>query len=484
MAWWRLVVNLCRLGQKQLYLTGNHELKTFRFLPPALLIALISTPAAAERGPLATALGAPDNLTITAGMRTRFEAFGGQFRRGRANSDEMLSLKTTLAAEYDGGDVFLGGEIWDARTYGQDRLSSAGATEVNALELIQAYVGVKLGDQTKGAKSGHGKIMAGRFTLDIGSRRLVSRQRYRNNTNAYTGVFADWTTSDKYKLQLLWSMPQIRLPEDANGIRNDSIEWDQETTDLQFFGAHLTMPKMLGGVVEAYGFGLREKDSPGRLTRNRRLWTVGARAFRKPAKGKWDHDVEAAYQLGKARRTTAVADRTDLDVDAWFAHAEFGYGFATKLKPRLSLHMDVASGDKRKPGKFGRFDTLYGARRFEFGPTSLYGPLGRANIVSPGVRVDITPSKTWDAFVMARAAWAESRRDSFSQTGVVDAQGRSGRFGGYQVETRVRYWIVPERLQIDSGAAWLAKSSLLKNAPNAPATGDSKVLYLDLILSI
>lgn len=459
-------------------------MKTFRILPPAVLLALLSTPAAAERGPLATALGAPDNLTITAGMRTRFEAFGGQFRRGRANSDEMLSLKTTLAAEYDGGDVFLGGEIWDARTYGQDRLSSAGATEVNALELIQAYVGVKLGDQTKGAKSGHGKIMAGRFTLDIGSRRLVSRQRYRNNTNAYTGVFADWTTSDKYKLQLLWSMPQIRLPEDANGIRNDSIEWDQETTDLQFFGAHLTMPKMLGGVVEAYGFGLREKDSPGRLTRNRRLWTVGARAFRKPVKGKWDHDVEAAYQFGKTRRTTGVTDLSDLDVEAWFAHAEVGYGFADRLKSRLSVHMDGASGDERKPGKFGRFDTLYGARRFEFGPTSLYGPLGRANIVSPGVRYEIAPSKTWDAFVMVRAAWAESRRDSFSQTGVADAQGRSGKFAGYQLETRVRYWIVPERVQIDTGAAWLAKSSLLKNAPNAPATGDAKVFYLDLILSI
>ncbi len=459
-------------------------MKTLRLLPPALLIALLSSPAFAERGPLATALGAPDNLTITAGMRTRFEAFGGQFRRGRANNDEMLSIKTTLAAEYDGGDVFFGGELWDARTYGQDRLSSAGTSEVNALELIQAYAGVKLGNDSKGAKTGHGKIMAGRFTLDIGSRRLVSRQRYRNTTNAYTGVFADWTTSDNYRLQLLWSMPQIRLPEDADGIRDEGVEWDQETTDLQFFGAHLTVPKTLGGVVEAYGFGLREKDSPGRLTRNRRLWTVGARAFRKPAKGKWDHDVEAAYQFGKTRRTTGVTDLSDLDVEAWFAHAEVGYGFADRLKSRLSVHMDVASGDERKPGKFGRFDTLYGARRFEFGPTSLFGPLGRANIVSPGLRFEVAPSKKWDAFVMGRALWAESRRDAFSQTGIVDPQGRSGRFAGYQVETRVRYWVVPERFQIEAGGAWLAKTDLLKNAPNAPQTGDAKVLYVDYNLSI
>ena len=76
------------------------------------------------------------------------------------------------------------------------------------------------------------------------------------------------------------------------------------------------------------------------------------RAFRKPAKGKWDHDVEAAYQFGKTRRTTGVTDLSDLDVEAWFAHAEVGYGFADRLKSRLSVHMDVASGDKRKPGKF------------------------------------------------------------------------------------------------------------------------------------
>jgi hypothetical protein len=458
--------------------------KPVHLLSSALFMGLFASPAMAERGPLATALGAPDNLTITASMRTRFEAFGGQFRRGRAPSDEMLSLKTTLAAEYDGGDVFVGGELWDARTYGQDRLSSAGTTEVNAMELVQAYAGVKLGDHSKGAKSGHGKIKAGRFTLNIGSRRLVSRQNYRNTTNAYTGVFADWTTGDGYKIQLLWSMPQIRLPEDANGIRDDKVKWDKETTDLQFFGGHLTVPKTLGGVVEAYAFGLREKDSPTRLTRNRRLWTVGARAFRKPAKGQWDHDIEAAYQFGKTRRTTGVTDLSDLDVEAWFAHAEVGYGFADKLKPRLSVHMDVASGDKREPGKYGRFDTLYGARRFEFGPTSLYGPLGRANIVSPGIRLDIAPSKKWDAFVMARAAWAESRRDSFSSTGVVDTRGQSGRFAGYQGEARFRYWIVPERVQIDTGAAWLVKSSLLKNAPNAPATGDAKVFYFDLVLSI
>lgn len=454
-----------------------------------LLAAITATclgafPAQAEQGPLAKALGAPDELTITASMRSRVEAIDGQFRPSRPEKDEMFSLKTTLAAEYDAGRVRFGGEIWDARTYGQDRNSSAGATEVNALELIQAYVRYELGDQSKGAKGGKGMITAGRFTFDVGSRRFISRQNFRNTTNAFTGLHADWTNAKGYRLQAFWTMPQIRLPEDANGIRDDGVEWDQETTNLQFYGAHLTVPKVLEGVAELYGYRLAEKDSAGRPTRNRRLWTTGARLFRKPAKGQWDHDIEGAYQFGDVRATTAITDRRDLDVSAWFVHGELGYRFATPWQPRVAFQMDAVSGDKGKAGKFSRFDTLYGARRWEFGPTSLYGPLGRANIVSPGLRLELIPSKRSDAFIMARALWAESAKDSFSQTGVRDSKGLSGRRAGYQVEGRFRYWLIPGRIQADVGAATLFKQGLLNDAPNAPRTGNTHYGYFDLTFLI
>lgn len=450
----------------------------------AACVAGAPSSARAADGPLARALGSPEGLAISATVRSRIETIDGQFRPARPENDTMLSLATMLAAEYDSGTVRLGGELWDARAYVQDRNSSAGTTEVNALELVQAYVRLDLGDQSKQPSGLRATVTAGRFTLDVGSRRLVARQRFRNTTNAYTGVHADLAAPGGHRLQLLWSMPHLRLPDDAEGIRDNRVAWDQETTDLQLYGAHLTVPRVLGGSLELYGFGLSERDSADRPSRNRRLGTPGMRLFRKPAAGKWDHDVEAVYQFGKVRRTTAPADIADLDVSAWFTHAEVGYTIAGGWKPRVSAHFDGASGDGNRPGKFGRYDTLFSARRFELGPTGLFGAVQRANLISPGLRLEVTPSKRVDGFVMARALWAEDPRDSFSTTGVRDASGASGRHAGTQVEGRVRYWIVPGLLQADMGAALLDKHGLLRNAPNAPATGDTTYAYLDLILTL
>ncbi len=72
-------------------------------------------------------------------------------------------------------------------------------------------------------------------------------------------------------------------------------------------------------------------------------------------------------------------------------------------------------------GTFGRFDPLYGSRRAELAPSGLYSVLARTNILSPGARVEVTPSKRVDAFLGYRAAWLAQRHDAFAGTGVRDA---------------------------------------------------------------
>lgn len=436
-----------------------------------LVLCLAPSVALADDGP----------LSIAASARLRVESIDGQFRPNAPSNDTMISLKTALEAEYDAGPVRFGAELWDARAWGQDVASSAGTAEVNALELVQANVKVQLGDNTAG---GQGLLTAGRFTLDLGGRRLVSRQRFRNTTNAFTGVHLGWAASDGQKIDVVWAMPHVRLPEDAAGVRADRVEWDRESTDLMFFGAHGSLPRVAGGVLQPYAFGLIERDSADRLTRNRRLATIGARLFRTPAAGRWDHDIEAAYQFGTARRSTAVADVVDLDVSAWMLHGELGHTLAAPWKPRIVAMLDAASGDGGKAGRYSRFDTLYGARRFEFGPNGLYGPFSRANIVSPSVRLEVAPSKRTDGFVAWRSAWAQNVRDSFAATGVRDASGASSRLAGHQIEARVRHWIVPGLLQVDAGGAVLIKRGLLRDAPNAPATGNTRYGYVDVLLTL
>ena len=48
----------------------------------------------------------------------------------------------------------------------------------------------------------------------------------------------------------------------------------------------------------------------------------------------------------------------------------------------------------QEAGENNRFDTLYGARRFDFGPTSIYGPFIRSNLNSPALRLFFKPEKT------------------------------------------------------------------------------------------
>jgi hypothetical protein len=452
----------------------------------AVLACALSAPAFAQSEgaadtPLHAALDAPDNLKLSGTFRVRIEGIDDQFRPAPApESDRFLSIRTTLFAEYDANPVKIGAELFDSRGYLEKAKSTVGTTEINAFELGQAYIGLDLGSTLgPGSKA---SLTAGRFTMVDGSRRLIARNQFRNTINAFTGVRFDWQDSAKDTLRLFWTMPQYRLPDTTADIQDNKVEWDRESPDLQFFGGSFTKAGVFGGTVELYGYGLTERDSPELQTKNRHLFTPGIRVARSPKTGRFDYEFEGIYQTGHERATTAANDTTDLDVSAYFVHAEVGRSFAGAWKPRVALQYDRASGDGPGSG-YSRFDTLFGARRGEYGPTSLYGAVQRANLSAPGVRLEVTPGKRWDAFVAYKALWLDDATDSFASTGVRDKTGASGKFAGHQVEARVRYWLIPKIARLDSGVAYLFKDSFLRDAPNAPLDGDTRYGYLDLTFS-
>jgi len=429
--------------------------------------------------PLQDAIGAPANFTLRGTFRTRIEGIDGQFRPAPAPRDDMLlSFRTTLFAEYDAHDVRIGAELIDSRGYFERPQSTRGTTEINAFELGQAYLAFDLaGLFGSGAKS---SITIGRFTQDVGSRRLIGRNQFRNTINAFTGVALDWQSAAKDTLRLFWTMPHTRLPTEPDRIRDNAVMLDRESADLQFFGGSFTKAGVLGGTLEVYGYGLNERDSARYPTRNRRLFIPGMRVARAAKPDTFDYDLEGVYQTGTARATAAPSDRTDLDVSAYFLHAEIGRTFKATWLPRIAIQYDRASGDGSSAGKFNRFDTLFGVRRGEFGPTSLYGAVQRANLSSPAVRLEVTPVKPWDGFVAYRALWLDTATDSFAATGIRDRAGKSGKFAGHQIEARARYWVIRNLARFDGGVAYLFKSRFLKDAPNAPDAGNTRYVYLDL----
>ena len=436
-------------------------------LPLMMFSAIACVPAAAH------AEETPDGFTLSGDSRLLVEAYDNGFRAGGPESDQVAYLRTQIYATWKRGDVEIGAELLDGRAYGDDLATPITSNEVNALEPVQAYVAVKVADQWR--------VVAGRQIFDLGSKRLFANPGYRNAPNAFTGIRAEWDGDKAGKATLFYMLPQDRLPADKPAIVANDVALDRESFDLAIWGGIVALPLPGRVTAEFYAFDLDERDNARRATRDRHLTTPGIRLFRKAAKQALDFELELAGQFGSVSRSTS-ATASKQDVEAWTAHAEAGYTFAGPAKIRLAALADWATGDDPASAAYERFDPLYGPRRGDWNPTGIYGPLGRANIRSFGVKLEAKPAKGVDAFVTWRGLRLDEAGDAFSYTKLASPSGAAGRNAGAQVETRLRWWIVPDRLQLDLGGALLMKGSFFDAFPTVPA-GDTTFGYSALTIT-
>ncbi len=447
---------------------------------PTLLTCILAGPTWAQTlsaWSMSDALHAPAALKLSGSARARYEAVDGQTRPGFEASSALVNLRATVFAEYDFGAVRLGGEVYDSRVYGGNLRTPVTTNEVNTVELVQAYAAADFA-QPFGPGTG-AAVQAGRMLLNLGSRRLIAADDYRNTTNSYTGLRADLTAAQEVKATLIYTLPQTRLPDDPSALLANRTRTDRESRDAVLWGGVISKARTLGPAsVEASYFRFDERDAPGRPTRNRALDTLGIRVIREAGAGDLDYEVEIIRQTGTVRSGAGVSD-PELKVSAGFVHADIGYTFDRSWKVRLSAEFDYASGDDGDV-KFGRFDSLFGMRRADLAPAGLYNAIGRTNLITPGLRVEATPWARLDVFGVYRPLWLASDSDSFSTTGVRDATGRSGAFAGQQFEARARYWVVPTALRFEVNGVWLAKGRFLETAPNAPTRDDSHYVSLNL----
>jgi hypothetical protein len=439
--------------------------RTTLSLGAALALSLVCASARADAA----------ELDVSGSLRGRYETLAGQFRPGVSRSDQLVSFRVGVAAELDLSPLTLGAELLDSRGYFVDEGGTFGPGDVNAVEPLQVYARLKAGAT---------QWTVGRFTQDLGSRRVISRSRSGNTTNAFSGVRGVWTGQEGESLTGLYVMPLIRHPTDPAKTLRNAVALDDETWDYRFYGAFYTSRPFAGGVrADAYVFHLSDEDGGRRAVRDRHITTAGARLFRTPKAGALDFEVEGMWQTGTARASGSVRDLRDLDVSAGYLHAEVGWSFDGPWRPRLELAYDYGSGDKDPTdGDYGRFDSLFGSRRGDFGPGGLYGPLSRSNLVAPVLRVEVAPGDRWEGYVSGRPLWLAQKRDSFASTGVQDPTGQSGRFAGYQVEGRVRRKL-GQALVWETGGGWLVPQGFLEHAPNATHEGSTRYAYSDITMS-
>ena len=149
----------------------------------------------------------------------------------------------------------------------------------------------------------------------------------------------------------------------------------------------------------------------------------------------------------------------------------------------MALQYDYASGDENPAdGTNERFDTLFGARRFEWGPTGIYGPFARSNLHTPGVRVQLKPHARVTTFVAYRGYWLASDQDAWTTAGLRDPTGQANDFLGSQVEIRVRFDVLPGNVRWESGYAHLFGGDFIDEAPGSNRQGDSDYAYSQLVL--
>ena len=369
----------------------------------------------------------------------------------------------------------------DARAYLTDSQSNVSTALVDTVDVLQAHL--RIG----GGPKAHSDTLLGRFSMELGSGRLVAQEAYRDVTRTFTGVSSRWNPGARHQLRGFFTFPVLTLPDDRESLLANDAGFDREYVNQRFWGLWYERSALWRGVrAESYVYGLAEHDEPGRReTRDRHLWTGGGRLFRGGGIRAWDVDLEAAWQAGRAHATASPSDRASLDVNARYVHVGAGYTFGLPWSIRGGVEYDHGTGDSNAAdGRWNRFDSLFGNRRVDLAPTSIYGALGRENIETLGVRLGVAPSSRIDAFGVFRWAGLASATDAFASTSVRDSSGQSGRNAGRQLDVRLRFWILPAALRLEAGSTFLWRGRFLRDAPNATRQGDTGFFYTDLTYTL
>ena len=400
----------------------------------------------------------PQWLDIGLSHRLRYESLTNNFRKDQDSTVNGVALRTRLRV---GADWKMFRVLVEAQNSSDVNESSGTADTLNGSllsqdRLLQAFVAVKL-DNAFGTGL-RTDLHLGRMTMDFGDRRLIARNEFRNTTNTFQGLH--WNVAQ----EKVWRTRAFVVKPVA-----ETFGVLQPVSDTLFWGVQYEDRRDTWLMLDLYYFGI---NGGGETSRQRSFGTYGSRYFRSPGVDQIDYNGETVFQKGT---------RDGLDHFAYFQHFEVGYTVDVVALMRLSVMYDYASGTSDPTsGKSGTFDTLFGARRPEFGPTSIYGPFFRSNISSPGIRLDVQGTRAVDWTLKWRAWYLAQGKDAWVGSGLQDSTGASGNFLGHDAELRAR-WRWGTYLSFDAGYVRFFKGSYVSNLAQVsgnPSAGDSNYFYL------
>ena len=143
----------------------------------------------------------PDWLTIAFEHRTRVEKMTNEFRLDELGATQVLAFRTRFQFEIKDliNSVRFYFEIQDSRSEWNDDPFVVPARHINKLDLKQVQLQVIT--STFFGMDVPSRLQVGRYTMDLGKRRLSARNRMRNTTNAFDGVHWWLGTNEKWMLR-------------------------------------------------------------------------------------------------------------------------------------------------------------------------------------------------------------------------------------------------------------------------------------------
>tara|TARA_B100000614_G_scaffold241442_1_gene242589 strand:+ start:1369 stop:2706 length:1338 start_codon:yes stop_codon:yes gene_type:complete len=390
--------------------------------------------------PLANASSDEIAFDVSGSFRVRYESLNNPIfptsSTAREQSNQRLSTRFIVNSTVSYQNLAATIEIRDSRVFLDENDPTLTANQVNTLEPTQFFITYK--PERESGLYEVSAIKVGRMELDYGSRRLLAKTAYRNATNSYDGIvvearFADWQVHGVYVL------PVSRFPTDSESLDGNERAFDKSFSERKFFGVYAASKD---NNVKLQSYWLKEDDSEALATRNRALYTLSV-DYTQPFDNGLITNIEVVGQTGTSYQTASANDTVEKDVRAYML---FGYvGKQITDNTFLRAEVDYISGDNdTSDDTISDFDTLYGVRRFDFGPTDVYQAMPRRNLKAVGLRSVSKPAKAHNIMLGYKAMWYQKAPQD------VDS------FIGHQVEARWRYQVRPE-LRLVLGGAYLKK---------------------------
>ena len=393
-------------------------------------------------------------LRVTLEHRSRAEHLTNDFRIGEKSATRALvertRLRIRLGKNTDPARVLV--EMQDSRGLLQDKPFFYEDNHTNTFDFLQLKADFLLDELIRGKPV---ELHVGRFTIDLGNRRLVARNNMRNTTNAFDGIHLDLGSNSSNQLDVFITRPVLINP----------TSLDSSARNGYFWGSYYQERLNPNTNIDFYYLGLHDD---GRLGYEATYTTLGTRLNKSGMRGQFNYELESAWQFGSTN---------NLSHSAHFQHGSFGYTAPLRWEPNLSVNYDYASGDSEPRDKrFGTFDTLFGARSFELNSTGIYGPFLRSNLHTPGLNLQLRPKTKLQIEVSYRLFWLAQPTDHWVDSGLHDPTGNSGSFLGQQIEAKLRM-DVQDYFHVEFGYAHLFKGDYLARVPMSPATPNSNFVY-------